>query len=166
MWPGPGSFLAPSVSLCPRRSLSTNPPRWFLAHLPSTSPEQSRRDCCQSQRPQSAQSQETTSEAPALLSCLGKGPQGCRAEREPGLGGQEGSWHSVPSWEWPRGTEPSEKAWSSPSGWDPTGVSVFQKPGHRLVVASLPNLGLLLPGYFESWSSLAFCRIWQTSVMG
>lgn len=44
VWPGPGSFLAPSVSLCPRRSRSTNPPRWFLAHLPSTSPEQRRRE--------------------------------------------------------------------------------------------------------------------------
>lgn len=33
-------------------------------------------------------------------------------------------------------------------------------------VSSLPNLGLLPAGYFESWSSLAFWRIWQTSVMG
>lgn len=29
-----------------------------------------------------------------------------------------------------------------------------------------PEHGPLAAGYFESWSSLAFCRIWQTSVMG
>lgn len=56
---------------------------------------------------------------------------------------------------------------SFPSGW---------LGSHRLLrvpeartqgsVSSLPNLGLLPTGYFESWSSLAFCRIWQTSVMG
>lgn len=34
-----------------------------------------------------------------------------------------------------------------------------QKPG--------PGAGSLwLPSYSESWSSLAFCRIWQTSLMG
>jgi hypothetical protein len=26
-------------------------------------------------------------------------------------------------------------------------------------MAALPNLGFLPPGYFASWSSLAFCRI-------
>lgn len=144
------------------------PLRWFLAHLPSTSPEQSRgkEGPLPAPAPPVCPGPGNNFGSSALLSCLGKGPQGCRAEREPGLGGQEGAWHSVPPWEWPRGTEPSEKAWSFPSGRDPTGVSVFQKPGHGPVVASLPNLGLLLPGYFESWSSLAFCRIWQTSVMG
>lgn len=143
--PGPGSFLAPSVSLCPRRGLSTNPPRWFLAHLPSTSPEQSRREQqrrgrrerCQPPRPHLPRPRK---QLPKLRPCSAawERPQGCRAEREPGLGGQEGAWHRVPPWECPRGTEPSEKAWSSPSGRDPTGVSVFQKPGHGPVVASLP----------------------------
>lgn len=46
----------------------------------------------------------------------------------------------------------------------PTDSSVSHKPDVQ--VAALPTLGLLPPGYFESWSSLAFCRIWQTSVLG
>lgn len=46
----------------------------------------------------------------------------------------------------------------------PTDSSVSHKPDVQ--VAALPTLGLLPLGYFESWSSLAFCRIWQTSVLG
>lgn len=76
-----------------------------------------------------------------------------------------------PRGERPRGREPGEKVWSGPVlRW------LFGLGSHRLLrvpearapgsVASLPNLDLVPPGYLESWSSLAFCRIWQTSVMG
>lgn len=44
--------------------------------------------------------------------------------------------------------------------------SIVSQRGCGAQVAALPILGLLLPGYFESWSSLAFCRILLTSVMG
>lgn len=54
---------------------------------------------------------------------------------------------------------------AGPQAGSLTGSFVSQNEGCRAQVNVLV-LGLLLPGYFESWSSLAFCRIRQTSVMG
>lgn len=144
MWPGPGSFLAPSESLCPRRSLSTNPQRWFLAHLPSTSPEQSRRE--QQSRAGGTSASPSAPNLPSPRKPLQE-LQPCSAawEKAPGLQSREGarargSGRSVAQGA-PSGTEPREKAGNSPSGWDPSGFSVLQEPGHGPVAASLPNLG-------------------------
>lgn len=98
-------------------------------------------------------------------------------QRAPGLKSGEGrvvrKEHGTvcPPWERHRGREPGETVWSRPVLQRLLGLG-----SHRLLrvpeartrgtVASLPNLDLVPPGYFESWSSLAFCRIWQTSVMG
>lgn len=60
---------------------------------------------------------------------------------------------------------PSETA-ACPQAGSLTGSFVSQNEGCRAQVNVLLVLGLLLPGYFESWSSLAFCKILQTSEMG
>lgn len=60
---------------------------------------------------------------------------------------------------------PSSGTAACPQAGFLTGSFVSQQ-GCGAQVAALPILGLLLPGYFESWSSLAFCRILLTSVMG
>lgn len=57
--------------------------------------------------------------SPSLAPRPGKRAQGCRAEREPGLGGQGGAWHWVPQWESPRGTVPRGKAGNSPRAGTP-----------------------------------------------
>lgn len=64
----------------------------------------------------------------------------------------------------PRRREPGEEAWGGPLLQRPLRLAGI--PRAQGSVSSLPNLGLPPGGYLESWSSLAFCRIWQTSVMG
>lgn len=77
-----------------------------------------------------------------------------------------------PQRERPRVREPDEAAWSGPVLQLPLGLAGIpealvcpRSQGTGVSVFS-PKLGLLPAGYFESWSSLAFCRIWHTSVMG
>lgn len=55
----------------------------------------------------------------------------------------------------------SSRSCSVPSGGGPVGfVAVWPR-------SQGPGAGSLwLPSYSESWSSLAFCRIWQMSLMG
>lgn len=55
---------------------------------------------------------------------------------------------------------------AGPQAGSLTGSFVSPNQGCRAQVNVFPVLGLLLPGYFESWSSLAFCKILQTSEMG
>lgn len=62
---------------------------------------------------------------------------------------------------WGEGASPAASPWpgtpqaSACPGGRGTGIGGFS-----------PKPGFLQTGYFESCSSLAFCRIWQTSVMG
>lgn len=169
-----------TVSLAPWRSCSTNPQKkLFPAHLPSTSPqaEQERRKGAAEQREGTFANPECPQSAPApgnnfRNSSLAQQPW----QRVPGLKSGEGpvvrKEHGTvcPRWERPRGRESGDVR----SG--PVLQRLLGLGSHRLLcgpearargsVSSLPNLDLVPPGYFESWSSLAFCRIWQTSVMG
>lgn len=102
----------------------------------------------------------------ALLSSLGKGSQGQSGRSQGSVLGRSVAQHA------PGGSGQAER----PGQANPQLLPQTQLGSHRLLhvpearaqgsVASLPNPGLLPPGYCESWSSLAFCRIWQTSVMG
>lgn len=104
----------------------------------------------------------TTSRAPALLSILGKEGR-VQGRRGAGRGGRRRSTAPcVPS---------GHGLGLGPILWLPLRLGSHRflcVPGARTQgrEASLLNMGLLPLGYFESWSSLAFCRIWQTSVMG
>lgn len=167
-----------TVSLSPWRSLSTNPQKkLFLAHLPSTSPqpEQERKGAAEQRREGTFASPERPQPAPGnnfRSSSLAQQPW----QRVPGLKSGEGlgsgrSMAQCSPWERCRGREPSEKVWSRPVLQCLLGLGSHRLPRVPEArkwgsVASLPNLDLVPPGYFESWSSLAFCRIWQTSVMG
>lgn len=156
-----------TVSPSPWRSPgSTNlQKKRFLAHLPSTSltraqkTEQEGREGGAEQRqggaPSLPQPWETTSRAPALLVAWAEGP-GLKGGEEPGLSGQEKAGHSRPL------TGGQGEAWSTPVWHQPLWmgphrllhVPEARAPGSAGV--SLPNVGLLPPGYCESWSSLAF----------
>lgn len=61
-----------------------------------------------------APNRETSSGAPFLLSSLGRGSQGRRAKKVPGLGGREGAQHSVPPWEQPGLREQARRPAASP----------------------------------------------------
>lgn len=122
VWPGPGSFLAPSVSLCPRRSLSTNPPppRWFLAHLPSTSPEQSQRE--QQRRGKEAALPAQRPNLPSPRKQLQKlGLAQLPGERAPGLQSREGARACV--------VVRKERGTVCPRGSGLGGRSQVRKPG-------------------------------------
>lgn len=153
-----------TVSLCPRRSLSTNPDvvsGSSAKHLPDQSRREQqsrgRRDLCQPSAP--------ICPGPGnnfRSSSLAQLPGG----RVPGWQGREGAraWRSGRSVAQCAPSGSGLGGRSFPEGCDPTGFCVPEARTQGPVVASLP--GPLRPGYLESWSSLAFCRIWQTSVMG
>lgn len=180
-WAWPGSFLAPSQCHFHHGEASAPTPRrncfWLICQAPPRN--QSRRGGRGQQNrgkgplptqstPNLPQPQETTSGAPALLSSLGKGSQGLKSGEGRMMRKEHGT--VCPRWERPRGRESCD-VWRGPVLQRLLGLG-----SHRLLcgpearaqgsVSSLPNLDLVPPGYFESWSSLAFCRIWQTSVMG
>lgn len=140
----------------------------FAKHLPNQHPEEtgSRKDRAQQSRgregplPEScAPTRETVQE---LCSCSAPGQRvpGLKSREGTRSGGCEGAQHGAPPQEQP-GCESRREGLPPPRR-----LLRIPEPEHRGRLAVLPNLGLLLPGYFESCSSLAFCRIWQTSVMG
>lgn len=94
---------------------------------------------------------------------------GLSAGRVAGPGTGEQHSPCTPAAAWTTGTRWGRlelaKTAACPQAGFLTGSLVSQKPGCKAQAAALPNLGSL-SDYFESWSSLAFCRIWQTSVMG
>lgn len=170
-----------TVSLSPWRTLSTDPQKkWFLAHRPSTSSQgQSRRGSSGAEAGRDLWRPPVPPISPApgnnfgssgLAQQPGARVPGSKRRESQGWVVRKGHGTVWPRWEWPRGTQPGEEAWSGPVPWLSLGVGgshrLLRVPGARAQGPSLPNLGLSLPGYLESWSSLAFCRIWQTSVMG
>lgn len=172
-WPWPGSCLAPLVSLSSQRSRSTNPQKWLLAHLPSTSPPSTQEETgsrngwshrveagsvpCQNPVPP------TGKQVQELHSCSAAWAEGPRAEEQRRYQGLvAGKEHSTVC---PRG---SSLGCESRREGLPLPLRSLRIPGARAqgVHGCSLQSGPLVPGYFESWSSLAFCRIWQTSVMG
>lgn len=95
-----------TVSLSPWRTLSTNPQKkWFLAHRLSTSPQgQGRRGSSRAEAGRDLWQPPVPPICPSsrqqlweLQPCSAAWEKGPRAQewREPGLGNQEGAWHSV-----------------------------------------------------------------------
>lgn len=150
------------------------PQKWFLAHLPSTSPTSTQQETGSRKGWRATEQRQGGSLARILCpqqrnKFRSSIPAQQLGQRVPELKSKEGTR----AW-WPgRSTAQCTHvgaAWVVRAGQKtccfPSGRCTSQEPEDRGHVAVLPNLGLLLSGYFESWSSLAFCRIWQTSVMG
>lgn len=147
----------------------------FAKHLPATRAGEEEggsrtegRDLCQPECPQSAPAPGNNFRSSSLARQPWQRVPGLKSGEGPVMRKEHGT--VCPRWERPRGRE-SGDIWSGPVLQRLLGLG-----SHRLLcgpearaqgsVSSLPNQDLVPPGYFESWSSLAFCRIWQTSVMG